>query len=110
MISMVPAMLGATLVSVSPSFGAFKLEIVPKALHRVVFRQKTTTYESLKRLLRALERNPSTLNSAVNQPTLTGRQGPKGLRVHLSPLRGSWDLVTRVIIKVTVLIITYNPT
>ena len=25
-------------------------------------------------------------------------------------LRGSWDLVTRVIIKVTILIITYNPT
>ena len=25
-------------------------------------------------------------------------------------LRGSWDLVTRVIIKVTVLITTYNPT
>ena len=25
-------------------------------------------------------------------------------------LGGSWDLVTRVIIKVTVLIITYNPT
>ena len=27
-----------------------------------------------------------------------------------SLLRGSWDLVTRVIIKVTILIITYNPT
>ena len=25
-------------------------------------------------------------------------------------LRGSWDLLTRVIIKVTVLTITYNPT
>ena len=25
-------------------------------------------------------------------------------------LRGSWDLVTRVIIKVSILIITYNPT
>ena len=25
-------------------------------------------------------------------------------------LRGSWDLATRVIIKVTILIITYNPT
>ena len=25
-------------------------------------------------------------------------------------LRGSWDLVTRVITKVTILIITYNPT
>ena len=25
-------------------------------------------------------------------------------------LRGPWDLVTRVIIKVTILIITYNPT
>ena len=24
-------------------------------------------------------------------------------------LRGSWDLVTRVIIKVTILITTYNP-
>ena len=28
----------------------------------------------------------------------------------LNLLRGSWDLVTRVIIKVTILIITYNPT
>ena len=28
----------------------------------------------------------------------------------LGLLRGSWDLVTRVIIKVTILIITYNPT
>ena len=29
-----------------------------------------------------------------------------GLRIQL---KGSWDLVTRVIIKVTILIITYNP-
>ena len=27
-----------------------------------------------------------------------------------SVLKGSWDLVTRVITKVTILIITYNPT
>ena len=26
-----------------------------------------------------------------------------------TPLKGSWDLVTRVINKVTILIITYNP-
>ena len=28
---------------------------------------------------------------------------------HMTILKGSWDLVTRVIIKVTSLIITYNP-
>ena len=34
------------------------------------------------------------------------RNGKRGSRL----LGGSWDLVTRVIIKVTILIITYNPT
>ena len=29
--------------------------------------------------------------------------------VKVSSLKGSWDLVTRVINKVTILIITYNP-
>ena len=36
------------------------------------------------------------------------RAGGSGLRVQ-RVLKGSWDLVTRVIIKVTLLITTYNP-
>ena len=41
-------------------------------------------------------------------PHRPGRELCDGLGLEL--LGGSWDLVTRVIIKVTVLISTYNPT
>ena len=33
----------------------------------------------------------------------------KGSRRGLGLLKGSWDLVTRVMIKVAILIVTYNP-
>ena len=38
-------------------------------------------------------------------PTL----GKKPGMLHVDVLKGSWDLVTRVIIRVTILITTYNP-
>ena len=48
------------------------------------------------------------LSGAVLRRTETSRQkqgNPEGVQL----LKGSWDLVTRVINKVTILIITYNP-
>ena len=52
--------------------------------------------------------------SAVRPKNLQEPDKPFGSPRHLPisytlPLRGSWDLVTGVINKVTILIITYNP-
>ena len=50
---------------------------------------------------------------ALHKARLWRRRGGSGIgRPGLIScvLRGSWDLVTGVIIKVTILIITYNPT
>ena len=40
------------------------------------------------------ERNPTSCNPQIGRPSL---------------LKGSWDLVTRVIVRVTLLRTTYNP-
>ena len=47
----------------------------------------------------------------MHHQALPRREVGSGVIPHKEPLlKGSWDLVTRVIIKVTILIITYNPT
>ena len=52
---------------------------------------------------------PVNTSPNCSQPLSSGTSRPEPLHLHTTLLKGSWDLVTRVIIKVTIRIITYNP-
>ena len=51
------------------------------------------------------------MSHGLTKPSTTVWEAPNFASIHPPGpiLKGSWDLVTRVIIKVTILTITYNP-